>query len=143
MPTDPADVLAQLVPTCPAPPVSPPMGYDIRVAPGPDAASIDWIDLEVRPGILDQAGGGLCARVRAQNLRTGEASGWVEIVSEAPCVAVPEPGISTGLLVAVFVMGGLPILASRLGARMRRLGESYPVADVPRGTPQTKNAPRD
>ena len=133
--------LEELLATCP--PVPPPdprpiLGsYDIRLSWNPTSRLGDVIELEVRPGVLNQPGGGLCAALRARTVDGTAGSAWEEIASDASCVRVPEPDFAVGVLLGLLWVG-LILGAAR---RLRTVGRNYPPA-VERSTGNvTQKAP--
>jgi hypothetical protein len=109
----------------PIPPPRPYQGYDATIEAPEGVLVGDRWEIQVRPGVLNAPGGGLCASLRGRTLRGEQASSWAEIAQPDGCVAVPEPGIGLGLAVGCWLIVALA-LAPPLGRRLRRLAESYP-----------------
>lgn len=107
---DPMDELLQYAENfeCPVPTPRPPFAYDMLMqVPGlPDTPLEqlwqpgDAVELQVREGIIDAAGGGACAIWRARTIRPGtEGSPWTGSQASAPdCLPVPEPDFAATLI---------------------------------------------
>lgn len=89
----------------PPPPPRPYAGYDATIEAPAGVLPGDRWELQVRPGILNLPGGGLCASLRARTLRGGEASAWVARTDPEGCEPVPEPGIALALALGVAWLG--------------------------------------
>jgi len=103
--------------------------YDLTLALPADAQPGDGIVLEVRPGIYDRPGGGLCGVLRGRTERGGQASETVEIATDGSCLPVPEAGFVAGLLAGVL----WAIVLYEMGRRLREIGRQYR-QDVGRST---------
>lgn len=97
---------------CPVvePRTCPRYGYDVSLevplapASAPLSAWVpgDRIDVEIRPGILDQIGGGACGVLSGRATREGTPfSDWSTLVQSENCVPVSEPGFNLSLLVSI------------------------------------------
>lgn len=115
--------LDDLVGQCPPLPEPTPIhrdGYDLALmVPEPTLTTLeqqwapgDVIQLEVRPGTVNAAGGGACGRWRASTMRDGHRGAWTEWQgSSVDCLPVPEP---TELLIPLGVLAALVLARCRL-----------------------------
>ena len=106
-----------------------PQGYDLTIEAPSDVRAGDVWQLEVRGGVLDQVGGGLCGVLRGRTVRAGEGGEWSEIAQPSGCVPVPEFEFGSALTVGVVWLVALVILGPALGRMLKRNGERYPAPD--------------
>jgi len=87
------------------PPHCPPWpGWQVTLELPEDALPGDIHQFTVRPGLMNEPGGGRCTYVDAWTEREGVRSDVASLSSDAACVPVPEPELSMPLLLLAFAI---------------------------------------
>lgn len=97
--------LLDILTACPPPlPPKPPTAYDVTLALPDDWAAGNLVELQIRPGVINAPGGGLCATVSGRTMREDVWSVVPSVYSPDDCVRISEPNFEASLAVAVIAI---------------------------------------
>ena len=114
---------------CPAPvpcECPPQVGWDAELeVPGSSWSPGSVVRLEIRPGLVNGPGGGLCGIMRGEVTDPSGAQSEVALLSQpANCIPIPEPPVSlmltTALVSVACCVGGRKALSAFLGRSSTR-----------------------